>query len=260
MKTPITYYGGKQLITAEILPLIPPHKVYIEPFFGGGAIFFAKPVSELEVINDINDRVINFYRVLKIDFDNLQKLVLASLHSRKLHKQAYFIYNKPEMHSDLLNAWAFWVVTNMGFKSKIGSSWGCDKTKNKHAKALFNKRKAFNMDLAQRVEQVQIECNDALKVIRTYDSEKSFFYIDPPYFNSNMGHYDGYTESDFRALLELLAKLKGRFLLSSYPSQALNDFTLNNGWSFKSFNKNTAVSKKATGIKTEVLTWNYTIY
>lgn len=56
MHTPITYYGGKQMLVDTILPMIPTHKIYCEPYFGGGAIFFAKGKSYLEAINDINDR------------------------------------------------------------------------------------------------------------------------------------------------------------------------------------------------------------
>ncbi|MCA0229900.1 MAG: DNA adenine methylase [Bacteroidetes bacterium] len=62
MKTPITYYGGKQQMLSHILPKIPTHKIYVEPFFGGGAVFFAKPPSEAEIINDINHRLTTFYR------------------------------------------------------------------------------------------------------------------------------------------------------------------------------------------------------
>lgn len=54
MKTPISYYGGKQNMLKRILPLIPRHTQYVEPFFGGGAVFWAKPESEVEVVNDIN--------------------------------------------------------------------------------------------------------------------------------------------------------------------------------------------------------------
>lgn len=63
MKTPITYWGGKQQLTQEILRLIPKHKQYDEPFFGGGAVFFSKWPSEVEFINDINGEMINFYRM-----------------------------------------------------------------------------------------------------------------------------------------------------------------------------------------------------
>ena len=62
-RTPITYYGGKQQLVSTILPMIPPHRVYCEPYFGGGAIFFAKGKSFCEVVNDIDDRIITFYDV-----------------------------------------------------------------------------------------------------------------------------------------------------------------------------------------------------
>ena len=78
MRTPITYYGGKQSIKNHIIPLIPEHRVYVEPFFGGGTIFFEKGPSYLEVINDINHNVVNFYEVMQNDF-NLLLLLLISL-------------------------------------------------------------------------------------------------------------------------------------------------------------------------------------
>jgi DNA adenine methylase len=61
MKTPISYYGGKQSMLKHILPLIPEHKIYVEPFFGGGAVFFGKEPSKVEVINDYNSNVVVFY-------------------------------------------------------------------------------------------------------------------------------------------------------------------------------------------------------
>jgi hypothetical protein len=60
MRTPITYYGGKQKLASIILDMMPQHRIYVEPFFGGGAVFFAKPKSPMEVINDTNDRLINW--------------------------------------------------------------------------------------------------------------------------------------------------------------------------------------------------------
>mgnify|MGYP001558098777 CR=1 FL=1 len=77
MKTPITYYGGKQTLLKYLLPLIPQHKMYCEPFFGGGAVFFAKPKSEVEVINDINGEIVNFFKVIKTKFPELQKEIKA---------------------------------------------------------------------------------------------------------------------------------------------------------------------------------------
>ena len=82
-KTPISYYGGKQSMLKHILPIIPTHKVYVEPFFGGGAVFWAKEQSEIEVINDYNGNVVNFYEQLKTNFKELKNLVDATPYSRE---------------------------------------------------------------------------------------------------------------------------------------------------------------------------------
>lgn len=92
MKTPITYWGGKQQLIGKILPLIPPHKQYDEPFFGGGAIFFAKEPAEIEFINDINGEMVNFYKTLKRKFTELKDEVDCTLHSEFQHHQARNIY------------------------------------------------------------------------------------------------------------------------------------------------------------------------
>ena len=76
-----------------------------------------------------------------------------------------------------------------------------------------------------------------------------------------MGHYGGYTKADFKSLLEILSNIKGKFLLSSYPSEILDEYTLKNGWHTKIFDKplsaKKAVTGKKRGRKIEVLTANY---
>jgi DNA adenine methylase len=67
----VSYWGGKQLLLPRILPIIPPHKKYVECFLGGGAVFWAKPPSEIEVINDLDGFVANFYEVSKRHSKNL---------------------------------------------------------------------------------------------------------------------------------------------------------------------------------------------
>jgi len=88
LKTPITYYGGKQSMAQTILPLIPDHNVYVEPFFGGGAIFFAKEQSRVEVINDINGEIVNFYKVVCTDFWKLNEMIQSTLHSHQQYDEA----------------------------------------------------------------------------------------------------------------------------------------------------------------------------
>ena len=94
---PITYYGCKQSILSIILPMMPEHNLYCEPFFSGGAVFSAKEPSKIEVINDTNREEVNFYRVVQNDFVSLEKEIKISLHSRDLHRKAKVIYDNPDM-------------------------------------------------------------------------------------------------------------------------------------------------------------------
>jgi len=260
-KTPITYYGGKLNLVSEILPLIPKHRVYVEAYFGGGAVFFAKEKSEAEVINDTNAMVVNFYEVVKNDFENLKQKIEGTLFSRASYTVALSIYRMPHLFSKLSQAWAFYVGTNMGFSCQIGS-WGYDKY-SKRVKAFRNKKLIFNEQVVKRLENVQIEHLDALKVIINRDDTDVFFYLDPPYPNSNQGHYSGYSMEDFERLLTVLAKIKGKFILSSYPYEILKEYSEKNGWYTKTFNKplsaRKAENQKPRGRKTEVLTTNYPI-
>lgn len=259
LKTPITYYGGKQMMVKTILPLIQKHTLYCEPFAGGAAIFFAKDRSEIEVLNDTNRELINFYRVLQNDFTSLEKEIKITLHSRDLHRKASVIYNNSDMFSELKRAWALWVLSTQGFSGQLDGSWGYDLTRNTTPKRLDNKKEAFSIDLAIRMQQVHLECADALYIIRSRDTQDSFFYVDPPYYNANMGHYDGYSKEDFEALLTLLSQIKGRFLLSSYPSDVLSAVTKQHNWQTLSFNGRVSVAAKngKQKGKTEVLTANY---
>jgi DNA adenine methylase len=255
MKTPITYYGGKQTLLKYLLPLIPQHKIYCEPFFGGGAVFFAKRKSDVEVINDINGEVINFYKVIKTKFSELQKEIQSTLHSRELYKQAIEVYKNPKKYSDVKRAWALWTTTNQGFAGMIGS-WGFGKDDSKEA-ALANKRDAFTKDYEQRLTKVQVESNNAIKVINRCDDKETFIYADPPYIGSDQGHYKGYTESDYRELLDTLAKVKGKFLLSSYPSKILTAYINKYKWKVQKITKSIAVTKHTDKVKTEMIVMNY---
>lgn len=255
MKTPITYYGGKQTMLKHLLLMIPEHRIYCEPFFGGGALFFAKPKAEVEVINDVNGEVVNFFKVLKTKFSALQKEIQATLHSRELYKKAMKIYNDPKGHSDVDRAWALWTATNQGFAGMIGS-WGFGTTNSKE-KSLANKRENFINVYEERLKTVQVENNDALKVIARCNEKDAFIYCDPPYIGSDQGHYSGYTEAQYKTLLDALAKLKGKFLLSSYPSKILSQYIRKYKWKTKSVEKFVAVTKLTDKKKTEMLVFNY---
>jgi DNA adenine methylase len=259
MKPPIKYYGGKQNMIKHILPLIPEHTCFVEPFAGGLAVFFNKKPSKVECINDTNGELINFYKVIKHNFNELKYLLEETLHSRLQYKEAREIYDNPDNYDNIKRAWAVWVLCNEGYGGKIGYGWGFEKKEHKTTTTIKNKITNFSNEYAERLKNTQIECNDALTVIKNFDTEETFFYIDPPYINADQGHYKGYTKNDYTNLLEILTTIKGKFLLSSYPNEILVEYTRKNKWNKLDINKFLCMSTnlKETRTKTETLVFNY---
>lgn len=264
MKTPLTIYGGKTKLAPIILPLIPSdHKLYNEPFCGGAAILFEKEPSEIEVINDKNKELINFYKIVQHDFISLEKMIKITLHSRTMYDDALVIYKSPHLFTEIQRAWAVWILATQSFSAIIGGSFGFDKKKNTTTKKIMNKGRLLTEDYAIRLQNVQLENADALYIINSRDSEVAFHYCDPPYFNSDCGHYKGYSEHDMSQLLDTLASIKGKFLLSSYPSELLSRYIKKYKWYVKEVKMLVSVNSKAGSgtqkTKVEVLTANYPI-
>ncbi len=261
LKTPISYYGGKQKLVSTILPLIPAHRLYTEAFVGGGAIFWAKDPSPVEVVNDANGEIVNFYRVLQSRFPELQQMVEETLHSRELHRDAGVIYTYPHLFSEVQRAWAVWIQTNMSFSSKILSGWAYCRKKDTCEKSTRNKIDAFREAYRDRLLRVQVENNDALQVIKSRDCADAFHYQDPPYPGTCLGHYKGYTMAHFLELLEGNTTLEGKFLLSSFPYPELTEYAQRHGWHQKEIVQNTlaAGGTRTDKKKVEVLTANYAI-
>jgi DNA adenine methylase len=261
LKPPLSYYGGKQQLAAVILGLIPPHRLYCEPFLGGGAVFFAKEPAKIEVINDTNGEIVNFYQVVQDDFKALQKEIALSLHSRMQHRHARVIYDNPELFDRVKRAWAVWMLANGSYGHKLTGGYGYGRAGNNHAVSMDNKRAGFSAGLANRLKCAQIESCDALRIIKSRDTADAFFYLDPPYVGADQGHYDGYTQEDFNALLAVLRGIKGKFLLSSYRNKSLADVAKKDKWHTIEIRMSSTMTH-GTSVqrdKIEVLTANYPI-
>lgn len=261
MKTPITYYGGKQQLADVILSMMPRHRIYCEPFFGGGAVFFAKGPSFLEAINDTNDRLITFYHQCVDNFDRLQQKIQSTLHSESEFNKAKRIYNNPKYRSKLDIAWATWVVTNMAIMATPRGGWKRDNgTGGSHTGiGTDNSRKEFTTAVYNRLKHVQISCKDALAVIAERDTEETFFYLDPPYINCDQKHYNGYTGKEFADLLAVLENIKGKFILSNFMSDMLEKSIKKNGWHYVVIEKKSMIPAMIhqPRRKYEVLVYNY---
>lgn len=257
LKTPISYYGGKQTMLKHILPLIPPHTVYTEAFCGGCAVIFAKEPSSCEVINDTNKELVNFYRVAQTDYDALKREVDASLHSRDQHTHAKHIMTHPQFFTPVQRAWAVWIGSKLGFASMLDGTFGYDRSGTTTLK-LFNARDQFTETICGRLKKVIVESEDGKNVIQRYDCPEAFHFVDPPYVNSDCGHYsNSFNELDFEELLAILSRVEGRFMLTMFPHDKIRDYVARFGWKIHKIERQITASKESRRRQEEWMITNY---
>ena len=249
----------------EIIAMMPSHKVYCEPYLGGGAVFFAKGKSYCECINDIDDRIITFYEVCQDPalFARLIERVQHTLDSeREFLRADRFWRNPKEARSSVDIAWSVWLQCNMGYGGSPAGGWKWDNgTSGSHSAVVMDGyRNEFTKRIHERLKHVQISCRDALKVIEQRDSEETFFFLDPPYPGCVQKHYSGFSFEDLKLLLEVLSKIKGKFILCNYESEILRCYIKKNGWKIRVFDMPLRVANKitkGTKRKNEMLVYNY---
>jgi DNA adenine methylase len=125
LRAPFKYFGGKGKMLAKLLPLLPSHKVYVEPFCGAASLFFAKPTSPVEVLNDLNEDVVNVFRVLqnKETHEELRFRLMYTPYARSEFVRAIEMLDRKDL-TPVDRAWAFMVRQNMGFGGKAGANGG----------------------------------------------------------------------------------------------------------------------------------------
>lgn len=260
-KTPLVYYGGKQRIADWICSMIPKHRIYCEPFFGGGAVFFTKAPSFLEVINDKNECLVNFYLQIQNNFEELAAKIGTTLHSESMYLRARQIYNGEIKVDDIEKAVATWLVFTQSRLASAKAGWRYDNgTDGSHYGIVeLHNRQNLCPWLQKRLSKVQISCRDALQVIRNRDTEDTFFYLDPPYPGTNQGHYSGYTFEDLEDLLSILQSIKGKFALSNYPSPRIDHYAKLMGWHIYTMKmkKDSTMARQKGAEKVEILVTNY---
>ena len=146
-------------------------------------MFFRKEPSDIEVLNDHDEFIVNFYQVLKdkAQVERLKSMLDQTPYSRQQLQMAHHIYLHPEHFGSVSRAWAFWMLCNLSFSGTMGGGYKFSRKTNKNVKAFHRKKEYLTDELIERLNNVDIECRDALDVIRSRDTEESFFYVDPPY-------------------------------------------------------------------------------
>lgn len=211
--------GTKKTISNEILGMIPSHKTYVEPFFGGGAIYFAKIKSEIEIINDVDELLIEGYRLLKNIDDNDISIILSLGESvNKIKNNVNRLELLNQIRDEKTNE-------NNGFKLyqiliTMCNTFNCvGRWKIHQPHSQINKLKKINQ-YKDRLKNTEIFSTDYKNIIREFDSSDTFFFLDPPYQNSKNGLYKHYS-INYEEMFDLLSNLKGKFLLTINDSDEI---------------------------------------
>ena len=241
----------------HILPLIPTHELYTEAFCGGAAVLFAKQPVNAEVINDIDMNLTTFYLAAQMYYSELKAEITKTLHSRDTHAHAAHILQYPQFFNAAQRAWAVWAACKMGFASKMDGTFGYD-FGGGMPKKIRNSKDEFTEQICKRLERVTIENRNALDVISTYDAPEAFHFVDPPYVNSDCGHYEGrFNENNLEELLELLCHVKGRFMLTMFPFVMIEEYAIRHGWKIHRIERTISASKTNRRKQEEWIVCNY---
>ncbi|MEY2342099.1 DNA adenine methylase [Acidithiobacillus sp. IBUN Pt1247-S3] len=266
------WIGGKGRLAQEILTRIPPphrDRTYVEPFFGGGAVYFARRPAGVEVINDLNSEIVHFFRVLR-DRESFDAL-LWTLQSTPYSREMFYAWRKvdPASLPDIERAARFFYVARSSFSGQSTGrtpSWAFARITDNRARALAAVIDKELIQVRDRLRETIIEHDDALTVIQRYDSPSAVLYCDPPYVQDTRS-YGGYQEEmddfDHERLLAVLKGSAGYVALSGYPSELYRDVLESEpGWSFVDFdvvcraNRSTQVSDEIDRQRTERLWMN----
>ena len=247
------YPGSKGAILTDILQILEniPHRHYCEPFGGSAVVLLNKQPAEIETLNDLNGEIVNFFRVLRDQPDELIRAIELTPYSRQEYLSAI---QQNEEITDTERARRFFVRACQSY----GGIGATRPTPGRWAYAITGRRSESvtarywrvidNLyAVAKRLQRVQIECDDALTVIQRHDTPDTLFYIDPPYpLESRIDDYIYALElsgEKHEELAEVLAGIKGKVVLSAYDCSLIRRLYPEKKWEWYGFPTRATLSR-----------------
>jgi DNA adenine methylase len=223
--SPIVWFGGKQNLSLELADLLPPHEVYVEAFGGGGSVLLSKSPAPLEVYNDVDGELVNFFRCLREEPEELARVLTWTPYARS--EWAESLQPHPEGAGDVERARRFYVRVCQSYGGRAegrNHGWGFERVgrSRKSRAASFARRVDRLEEFARRLRRVQIDSRDWREILDLYDGPSACFYLDPPYLPETRkegGYRHELTVEDHVELIDRLARLEGSYLLSGYDSE-----------------------------------------
>lgn len=250
---PLAYIGGKNRLATKIVELFPEHQTYVEAFCGGAQVFFRKESSKVEILNDLNEDIFNFLRVCQLHHEELVRYLRYATVGRHL----FDLFEKcdPQTLTDIQRAARFFFLQKNCYGGLVRRRNFCISVEDR---SNYNPEKIPELIARthERLLHVQLECLPYEDVLRKYDRPRTFFYLDPPYFNKPYYKFN-FDEKDYVQLANRLQALRGKFLMSLNDTPEIRRI-------FSSFHIRTIdlvyTARKNAGKKyTELLISNYTL-
>lgn len=229
VKPVLKYAGAKWRLADWITERLPPHEIYLEPFFGSGAVFFCKAPARLETINDLDGNVVNLFRVLRENPEQLAALIELTPWARD---EYYASYEKSG--NEVEDARRFLVRCWQAFGTMTAARTGWRHSATGRSPAMpqqWNNLPDRLSAAAARLKEAQIENMDVVQLIKKYNDPRCLIYADPPYLpDTRRTHIyaEEMTEAQHKELLTALNAHSGAVVLSGYE-HPLYDETLK-GW------------------------------
>ena len=262
IKPPFCYVGNKYRLLKYILPLIPPHKYYGEPFGGTAAVLLNKPYAEIEVYNDIDSEIVNFYKVLREKPEELKSVLFLTPHSREELWNAHVV---DPNDSDVERARKFFIRARMSMFCLQNSRNSYGSTAVVVRRSMPAGVSAFlssieRMDkVVMRLRTVQFENIDFRKFFKMYvekwhrnDPENTFVYLDPPYVvNSPKDNlktiyksHNNFTIEEMETLLKFITETYPniKYMISGYDNELYRHYLLTDKWKKYCFNVDAKVN------------------
>ena len=250
LKPPICRMGGKSKLRKTIIEMIPEHTCYVELFFGAGWVYFGKEPSKVEVINDIDKELINLFKMIKYHAPEVERLLQYEFSGRDIFEEYknYTVEYLTEIH----RAIRFLYLITQSFAG-IGGTYGYG-TNTKPSPQIFYKD--VLIELKNRLRNTYVENLDFSKIIDKYDRDYSFFFCDPPYYNT-AGYGNTFGKEEHLLLRDKLKNLKGKFLLTINDAPGVREWYRD--FNIKEVQVNYSVSKQTEARKkyAELIITNY---
>lgn len=216
-KSPLAWLGGKSRLADQIIDRMPAHTAYCEVFAGAAWVLFKKPESKVEIINDINGELVTLYRCVKHHLPALVEQFRWMLIARDEFDR--FMATPADTLTDIQRSARFYYLSKAAFGAKVRSpTFGIAASQPSRLNLL-----RLEEDLSEahlRLSRVFIESKPYQDIITRFDKPGTLFYVDPPYWGCENDYgKDLFSRADFTTLAAMLAKIKGKFILS------LNDTT-----------------------------------